>query len=236
MAIPSLFSADSDASTITGNTGGSSISGSSVEDISDDFMTMLVAEMQNQDPTDPMDNNELTSQLAQLNTAQGIQDLNDSVSGVMMMINNLQSMGAADWVGRNVMIEGDPKVSTAEDGNKAFGLALSDDADLVTVTLTDSDGNSYTATLKDVKAGVHEYSLDDLTDWQPSDPTDVAAGEKTYNVSFSSANADGTSTPDNPITALKKAKVDSVSYTSGGAILDLGEDGTTDLSHVYMVE
>ncbi|BAN98189.1 hypothetical protein E05_34230 [Plautia stali symbiont] len=46
--------------------------GTSADDLTQSFMTLLVAQMQNQDPTNPMDNNQLTLQLAQFNTAAGV--------------------------------------------------------------------------------------------------------------------------------------------------------------------
>ncbi len=49
------------------------------QDLSNSFLTLLVAQLKNQDPTNPMQNNELTSQLAQINTVQGIEKLNTTL-------------------------------------------------------------------------------------------------------------------------------------------------------------
>lgn len=209
----------------------SSLGGTSSDDLYNNFMTLLVAQMQNQDPTNPMDNNELTTQLAQFNTASGVQQLNTSLNSVGTLISSMQQMNAAQWVGREVMVEGTPTVSNAEGGNQSFGFSLNSDADTVTVTLTDDAGNAYTAELKDVKAGVHEYTMADLTNFQPSDPTEVEGGK--FKVSFSAANESGDA-PD--IVALKKAKVDSVSFSQQGAELQLGVDGTATLGEVYLIE
>jgi len=214
------------------STSNTSTSGdNSIEDISNNFMTLLVAQMQNQDPTNPMDNSQLTSQLAQLNTAAGIKQLNTTMNNVGTLVTSMQQMNAAQWVGRTVLVEGDSRVSTAKDGNKEFAFALSNDADKVTVTLTDPQGNACTAELKDVKAGVHKYSMDDLTNFQPSDPT--TQPDTNFKVTYSASTADG----DAPtITSLKQASVDSVSFTSSGAVLQLGLDGTATLGQVYLIE
>lgn len=207
------------------------IGGNSIEDITNNFMTLLVAQMANQDPTNPMDNNQLTSQLAQLNTAAGIQQLNTTLNSVGTLVTSMQQMNAADWVGRSVLVEGTPVVSTTEEGNKEFAISLNSDADDVTVTLTDSEGNTYTGHLKDVKAGVHKYTLDDI---EGIDADDLSAMQnKTFNLSFAAQNKDG-SMPD--IVALKKAKVESVSFTQMGAVLQLGVNGTASLGDVYMIE
>lgn len=88
--------------------------GSNIDDITNSFMQLLVAQMQNQDPTNPMDNNQLTSQLAQFNTAAGVRDLNTELDQVGGLIYNMQQMNAAQWVGRKVYIEGDNSVSTSQ--------------------------------------------------------------------------------------------------------------------------
>lgn len=211
------------------NTGTSASSSS--DDIMNSFMDLLIAQMKNQDPTNPMDNNQLTTQLAQLKTAAGIEQLNGTVNSVGMLVTSMQQMNSADWIGRHVLVEGDPTVSTATGGNQDFGLSLNGDVDGITVTLTDDTGNAYTGTLKDVKAGVHEYTLADLQDVKPSDPRTQT--DKTFTVSYSATNARG-NTPE--IVALKKAKVDSVSFTQTGAVLQLGKDGTATLANVYLIE
>ncbi|MDR0805356.1 MAG: flagellar biosynthesis protein FlgD [Enterobacteriaceae bacterium] len=195
------------------------------------FMELLVAQMKNQDPTNPMDNNQLTAQLAQFNTAAGVQQLNTTLNSVGTLVSSMQQMNAAEWGGRKVLVEGTPSVSTSGEGNKELALSLNSDADEVIVTLTDSMGNAYTATLKNVKAGVHQYKLDDLNGFQPSDPREQA--DAAFKVSYSAKNADG-STPS--IVALKKAKVEAVSFTPTGAVLQLGIDGTATLGEVYLIE
>lgn len=215
-------------SPVTSNYAASSSNGSSIEDITNNFMTLLVAQMQNQDPTNPMDNNQLTSLMAQFNTASGVQQLNSTLGNVGTLVNSMQQMNAAQWVGRDIYIEGDSSVTGSD---STFGFALNNGADKVTVVLTDRAGNSYTAELKDVKAGVHKLTLDDLTGFQPAEP-DFANGE-TYKVTYTAANEDGT-TP--AIVSLKHAKVESVSFTLSGAVLQLGLNGSATLGEVYLIE
>lgn len=207
-------------------------SGTSAEALMNNFMTLLVAQMQNQDPTNPMDNNQLTTQLAQFNTASGVQQLNSTLNNVGTLVTSMQQMNAAEWVGRSVLVEGTPEVENAEsaEANKSFAFSLPEhDADTVTVTLTDTAGNAYRATLQNVKAGTHSYTLDDLKNFEPSAPPAGA----TYTVSFAAADSNG----DAPaIVALKKAKVESVAFSSTGALLQLGVDGTATLNKVYEID
>lgn len=213
------------------NNNGSTGTGSSAADLSQSFMELLVAQMQNQDPTNPMDNNQLTSQLAQFNTAAGVEKLNETVGLVGGMVNGLQQMNASQWVGRTVFIEGDTVISNADGGNQDFSFNLDSDADKVTVTLTDDAGNAYTADLKNVKAGVNKFSMEDLDNFQPGAPPDD--DKTTFKVTFAASNESG----DVPkITSLKKCKVDGVSFVGGSANLQLGLDGSTTIGFVYLIE
>lgn len=205
--------------------------GTSSADLMNNFMTLLVAQMQNQDPTNPMDNNQMTSQLAQFNTASGVEKLNDTLNSVGTLVSSMQQMNAAEWVGRTVMVEGKPVVDTSgqQGANKVFSFALDSDADNVEVTLTDKEDRVFHAELSNVKAGVKSYSLDDLSNFDPALPPEGTR----FDVSFSATNSNG-DTPN--IVALKKAKVDSVAFSSGGSLLELGVNGTATLGQVYEIE
>ncbi|MGD8204169.1 flagellar hook assembly protein FlgD [Pantoea sp. FN0305] len=206
----------------------SSSNGSSIEDITNNFMNLLVAQMQNQDPTNPMDNNQLTSLMAQFNTAAGVQQLNSTLGNVGTLVNSMQQMNAAQWVGRGIYVEGDSSVASKDD---TFAFSVNNDVDKVSVVLTDQSGNVYTADLKDVEAGVHKFTLEDLSGFQPSEPG--FDGKEIYKVSYTAANQDG-STP--KIISLKHAKVESVSFTLSGAVLQLGLGGSATLGEVYLIE
>ncbi|MBE3488004.1 MULTISPECIES: flagellar hook assembly protein FlgD [unclassified Enterobacter cloacae complex] len=228
-------------STVNDTSGNTSTygTGSSAADLSEQFMKLLVAQMQNQDPTNPMDNNQLTSQLAQFNTAAGVEKLNASVGNVQALMAQLGSMSAASWVGRGVLIEGDPKVAFGDatqplDGEEkpsdSFSFLLSGDAETVTVTLTDDEGNAYTAQLKDVKSGVKTYTLDDLENFQPEPgpPQD-----REYTLSFEAKNPEG----DNPeISGLIQEQVSGVTMTAYGAVLHLLNHDSITMGEVVVIQ
>src|SRR5882672_589140 len=73
---------------------------------SDRFLKLLVAQMQNQDPLNPMDNAQVTSQMAQINTVTGIEKLNTAVDGLSSQFAQLQAMQGASLVGRDVIVPG----------------------------------------------------------------------------------------------------------------------------------
>lgn len=214
--------------------------GNSAADLSDQFMKLLVAQMQNQDPTNPMDNNQLTSQLAQFNMAAGVEKLNTSVTGVQALMVQLGSMSASAWVGRSVLIEGDPKASFGgigidQEGVERpaaddFSFVLGGDAETVTVTLTDDQGNGYTAELKNVKAGVKSYSLDDLENFkpEPGPPQD-----REYTLSFEASNPEGEKPQ---IFGLIQEQVEGVTIEANGPILHLRNHDPIGMGDVVVIQ
>lgn len=83
-----------------------SITANTSADLQNQFLTLLVAQLKNQDPTNPMDNNQLVSQLAQLNTVSGIEKLNTTLGSISGQINNNQSIQATTLIGHGVMVPG----------------------------------------------------------------------------------------------------------------------------------
>ncbi len=73
----------------------------------DRFLTMLVTQLQNQDPLNPMDNAQITSQMAQINAVTGLEKVNESVKSLGSQILQMQALQGAALIGRDVMVEGD---------------------------------------------------------------------------------------------------------------------------------
>jgi flagellar basal-body rod modification protein FlgD len=114
---------------------------SSASDIQMDYMTLLVTQLQNQNPLDPMDNQEMASQLAQFSQLQQLETLNTSFSGVLDLV---QRSYASSLIGKEVSFD-----STLEDGTtetvtgEVAEVTTGDDSDIVltvgdqTVSLSD---------------------------------------------------------------------------------------------------
>ncbi|QLG88138.1 flagellar hook assembly protein FlgD [Chitinibacter bivalviorum] len=78
----------------------------SAEEQQDRFMKLLVKQLQSQDPMNPMDNAQTTSQLAQINTVTGIDKLNQTMSQMTGMYAGTQVMQAAGLIGKEVLSPG----------------------------------------------------------------------------------------------------------------------------------
>ena len=82
----------------------------------DDFMTLMVAQLQNQDPTKPMDNMQFLAQIAQFGTVSGIQELQGSFSGLSSALYASQALQASNLVGRDVVTQSNMGALSAEGG------------------------------------------------------------------------------------------------------------------------
>src|ERR1700712_1221328 len=91
----------STSSTSGGSTDGTIDSGAGSQDY---FLKLLVAQMNNQDPLNPMDSSQMTSQLAQLNTVQGINKLSTQLDSLLGDVTSSQSLQASSLVGHNVLV------------------------------------------------------------------------------------------------------------------------------------
>ncbi|MFN3375288.1 MAG: flagellar hook assembly protein FlgD [Burkholderiaceae bacterium] len=89
----------------------------------DRFLKLLVAQLNNQDPMNPLDNAQMTSQMAQINTVTGIQQLNQTLQGMAAQFGAMQVLQGASMVGRSVVTEGNRVQVTDDVGKGMFELA-----------------------------------------------------------------------------------------------------------------
>lgn len=88
----------------------------------DRFLTMLVTQLQNQDPLNPMDNAQITSQMAQINTVTGLEKVNESIKALSTQFAQMQLLQGAGLVGREVSLDGDLIGFSQGKGRGAFDL------------------------------------------------------------------------------------------------------------------
>jgi flagellar basal-body rod modification protein FlgD len=143
----------------TSTSGGALGTTTTAQDQSDRFLKLLVAQMQNQDPLNPMDSAQVTSQMAQISTVQGVQNLNATMTGLNTQFVQMQTMQGAALVGHTVATEGnglheDP---TTHAGSGGFEIASA--ANAVSVEIDDAAGNKIdTLDLGAQTQGRHDFS------------------------------------------------------------------------------
>ncbi|WP_058913963.1 flagellar hook assembly protein FlgD [Entomohabitans teleogrylli] len=202
-----------------------SLNTSSAADLQNNFLTLLVAQLKNQDPTNPMDNSQLTSQLAQISTLNGIEKLNTTLGSISGQINDSQQLQAAALVGHGVMVPGS-SILVGNSATTPFGVELEQASDKTTATITDSGGKVMrTIELGGLSAGVHTFSWDGTL----SDGT--AAPDGAYSVTIN-ASSNGAAQLAQPLTF---ALVNGITRADSGSLLDLGTYGTTTLDQVRQI-
>jgi len=192
-----------------------------------DFMTLMIAQMQHQDPMDPMDNGDFIAQLAQFSATSGIQDLNTSFASLSTSLQSNQALQASRLVGRNVLIASDSG-QLNEAGEVEGLIILESSTQQLNLGVYDQNG----ALVRHISMGGQAsgslpFSWDGLRD----DGERAAPG--TYELR---ANA----LIDGEVTAMETlvfSDVESVSLSSrGGVLLNLAGIGSADLSKVYQIK
>ena len=107
----------------------------SVEEATDKFMTLLVTQLKNQDPLNPLDNAQITSQLAQLSTVTGVNKLNTTLESLKASYQASESLQAANMIGHGVLVDGGSVI--LQDGKGIMGVELDKAADTVQLIVTD---------------------------------------------------------------------------------------------------
>jgi len=182
----------------------------STTEASDRFLKLLVAQMQNQDPLNPMDNAQVTSQMAQINTVTGIEKLNTTVQGLSGQFVQMQALQGASLVGRDVIVPGN-KIDM-QDGVGQGGFELTSAADNVKVEVLSAAGQVVdTMNLGAQTAGTHSF------DWAAG--TNASATNLTFRVTATS----GATKLDS--TALMRDKVDAVNTSGDTLTLELEKSG-----------
>ena len=207
-------------STATGTASASSITGANEAGSQDRFLKLLVTQLKNQDPLSPMDNAQLTSQIAQINTVSGIATLNTSVQQLSSQFLQMQSLQGAALVGKDVIVPGNKLDIAAGSGQGGFELASA--ADAVKVEVLSPAGRVVdTLNLGAQSTGMHSF------DWA-SGNYDANSGLSFRVTATSGSTALST-------TALMRDKVDAVSTGNDGLMLELDRAGTVAYSTVKAI-
>ncbi len=188
----------------------------------DTFMQLLLTQVKNQDPINPMDSAQFMGQLAQLASVQGIQQLNQSVDQFSKYMEQNRALQAASLVGREAMVSGSS--ITSNDGSIAGVVRLPEGATAAEVAIKDSTTGNV---IDKVKLQGDQNGSDIPFSWSKGAPNQTYSLNATAMVDGSPVDAQ----------ALVKAPIESVSFDRQNqqTLLHLKGAGTTPLSKIEEV-
>ncbi len=220
-AIQDVFSA---AAASTPAAAGASAAANSGE-IQDRFLKLLVTQLKNQDPLNPLDNAQITSQLSQISTVTGIEKLNASLQGLSTSALSSQSLQSAALIGRTVFSDGNTLLLAA--GTAAHGgFELGGAAGSVRVEVVAPTGNVVRQLeLGPQPAGFNTFQWDGRGDGGAS----MTAGNYTFRVVAANGAQNITATP------LAAGAVTSVTLGGNGLRLNIGGGGDLTMGQIKRI-
>jgi len=181
-----------------------------------DFITLMLAQLQNQDPTSPVDSNTFLTQLAQLSEVQGITSLNTSFGALSNSLTSNQALQASSLLGHQALVNS--STATIAAGATVTGAVnVPQSTSQVTLSITDSNG----ALVSQINLGAQSAGLANFS-WNGTtgSGSQAPAGTYTLAATYAGATSGGTSA-----TTLVNGTVESVSMGAGSAGLTLNVAG-----------
>jgi flagellar basal-body rod modification protein FlgD len=224
-----IYAAINAANSASGSSSSSSSSSSTTKDSTAtsqaSFLKLLTTQLQNQDPMNPTDNAELTSQIAQINTASGMEKLNTTMNTLLSGYKSSESLQAASaLLGHSVLVKGDQL--NLSSGMAVGGFTLESAADKVVVSILDSSGKEVASeTMSKQDAGSHDFV------WNGLSTDGTTAKDGTYTMKITATAGKDTIKSN----ALEMATVTSVINSDSGASIDAGRFSKLALTDVVRI-
>ncbi len=189
------------------------------------FLELMLAQLQNQDPLKPMENGEFLSQMAQFSSAKGIQEMSQSLDTFTRSLTSSQALQASSLIGRHVLVPNE--MGYLEEGSAGIAGAaeLPASAADVVVSVYDTAGTLvYRASYGPQEAGRFQFS------WDGRDANGQTVSPGHYRVSVEAQAGE----ENKALETLLLSRVDSVTLGKGGqgVTLNLAGLGTASLSEV----
>jgi flagellar basal-body rod modification protein FlgD len=218
------------ATTGTGASGNGSSSGSVAGATlgGTDFLTLMLAQLKNQDPTSPVDSNAFLTQLAQLSEVQGITSLNTSFSALSGSLTSSQALQASSLLGHQALVNSST-VTLASGGTVSGAVNVPQTTSQVVLNISDASG----ALVGRINLGAQSAGLANFSwDGSMGNGSQAPAGTYTLSAQYAGATSGGTAA-----TTLVNGTVESVSMGAGssGLTLNVAGIGSVPFSSVQQI-
>lgn len=177
----------------------------------DDFLTLLTAQLQHQDPLEPMDANEFTSQLVQFSSVEQAIAQNARLDSLISLQQTNQVANAASFIGKS--IEATTSTVELKDGTASVKYSLQSSAAGVIVTVSNEQGQIIRSQEGVSSVGPHEFVWDGLDNQGLEQPEGI------YTINVTAVDDNGASFP---LNTTVSGLVDGVSAENGQIVLSMG--------------
>jgi flagellar basal-body rod modification protein FlgD len=175
-----------------------------------DFMTLLVAQIKNQDPMSPMDNAEFTSQITQFTMLDEMKGMNARLEENLLVGQTINNTAMLGLVGKSVTVEGN-KTWLAE-GQASENVLAAEASGTAVIEITDDTGHVVATYTKSVDRGLNDVTWDGKLD------SGETAADGNYTISVSMAEG----SEDVAFTTLMTGPVEGLRYENNSAVVIIG--------------
>ena len=175
-----------------------------------DFLSMLMTQLQNQDPTSPMDTNQFTSELVQFSSVEQQINTNTSLTQLIQLTQGGEVMQASAMTGKQVTASSDHVPLQSGSGTIQFNTTTAQPVD---ISIFDANGAKLSDSMLMSSAGTNTWN------WNGTDASGRNVPDGSYKFAVTGANADGTTTA---LAASVIGKATGVQSQSNGMQLQLG--------------
>ncbi len=193
-----------------------------------EFLELMIAQLNNQDPMKPMENGDFIAQMAQFSTVTGLTELQESFDGLAASLQSNQALQASSLVGRTVLVPSG--VGTLPQGGTLSGVVdLDSSSSNLTITIQDASGQ----VIRRLELGPQQTG-DVYFNWDGITDSGAQAQAGRYFISAETRTEGGTEA----LETLVSSAVDSVTLGQGGQgiRLNLADGNSVDLSSVRSIQ
>ncbi len=191
----------------------------------DDFLKLLVEQLKNQDPLNPMESTEFTAQLAQFSSLEQLSNMNENFEYLRLYqasINNAQAVG---FIGKTVKASGD-SINVKDGASNPMQFDLARDAAMVNIHIYDSSDNL----VRTINCGALDEGKQSI-EWDGANEGGDPVSDGVYTFEVSAADSSGEAIAASTYTTVE---VTGVTFKGGNAHL-LGGDIEISMSDILEV-
>lgn len=190
----------------------------------EEFLTLMTAQLKNQDPMKPLEGTEFISQLATFGTVSGVQEMKESMELLASSLRSTQTLNGSSMLGRDILVEAD-RLTHTQGGTVSGELDVPTGTTSLQVRITDSTGAVVREMTLDTAQGTRSFTWDGLkTNGQPAE-------SDTYDIEAVATVAGQTGS----LPLLLSGRVSSVSIVGTNLMLNTPALGAVDMSDVRRV-